>query len=193
MHVKNTFYTTTITVIIVSLIISLALAVQIATSRQQSIQQINTSVANLSHTLDVYTEGIMRQSEMLITTVSDIIEIYGMTPQQATNIQHMIHNQDNLLTQINNVVVYDAQGDIFTALHESFTGPRKGSDREFFIYHQENKTQQVFIGEPVVSRTNGKWVITLSRRLETQSGAFNGVVVVTLGTDESPNDFGKNH
>ena len=98
MHVKNTFYTTTITVIIVSLIISLALAVQIATSRQQSIQQINTSVANLSHTLDVYTEGIMRQSEMLITTVSDIIEIYGMTPQQATNIQHMIHNQDNLLT-----------------------------------------------------------------------------------------------
>jgi cell division protein FtsL len=56
-HVKNTFYTTTITVIIVSLIISLSLAVQIATSRQQSIQQINTSVANLSHTLDVYTEG----------------------------------------------------------------------------------------------------------------------------------------
>lgn len=39
---------------------------QITTSRQQSIHQINTSVANLSHTLDVYTEGIMRQSEMLI-------------------------------------------------------------------------------------------------------------------------------
>ncbi|MEW4959514.1 sensor domain-containing diguanylate cyclase, partial [Enterobacter cloacae subsp. cloacae] len=50
MHVKNTFYTTTITVIIVSLIISLSLAVQITTSRQQSIQQINTGVANLSHT-----------------------------------------------------------------------------------------------------------------------------------------------
>ena len=181
MHVKNTFYTTTITVIIVSLIISLALAVQIATSRQQSIQQINTSVANLSHTLDVYTEGIMRQSEMLITTVSDIIEIYGMTPQQATNIQRMISNQDNLLTQINNVVVYDAQGDIFTALHETFAGPRKGADRSFFVYHKENKSQQIFIGEPVISRTNGKWVITISRRLETHTGAFNGVVVVTLG------------
>lgn len=133
MHVKNTFYTTTITVIIVSLIISLSLAVQITTSRQQSIQQINTSVANLSHTLDVYSEGIMRQSEMLITSVSDIIKIYGMTPQQAKNIQRMISNQDNLLIQINNVVVYDAQGNIFTALHESFSGPRKGVDRSFFI------------------------------------------------------------
>ena len=182
-HVKNTFYTTTITVIIVSLIISLSLAVQIATSRQQSIQQINTSVANLSHTLNVYTEGIIRQSEMLITTVSDTLEIYGMTPQQAINIQRMISNQDNLLTQINNVVVYDAQGDIFTALHETFTGPRKGSDRSFFIYHKENKNQQIFIGEPVVSRTNGKWVITISRRLETHTGAFNGVVVVTLGIE----------
>lgn len=183
MHVKNTFYTTTITVIIVSLIISLSLAVQIATSRQQSIQQINTSVANLSHTLDVYTEGIMRQSEMLITTVSDMIEIYGMTPQQAANIQRMISNQDNLLTQINNVVVYNAQGDIFTALHENFSGSHKGSDRAFFIYHKKNKSQQIFIGEPVVSRTNGKWVITISRRLETHTGDFNGVAVVTLGIE----------
>lgn len=183
MHVKNTFYTTTITVIIVSLIISLSLAVQITTSRQQSIQQINTSVANLSHTLDVYSEGIMRQSEMLITSVSDIIKIYGMTPQQAKNIQRMISNQDNLLIQINNVVVYDAQGNIFTALHESFSGPRKGVDRSFFIYHKENKSQQIFIGQPVVSRTNGKWVITISRRLETPTGAFNGVVVVTLGIE----------
>ena len=35
----------------------------------------------------------------------------------------------------------------------------------------------------MVSRTNGKWVITISRRLETHSGAFNGVVVVTLGIE----------
>lgn len=183
MHVKNAFNTTTITVIIVSLIISLSLVVQIATSRQQSIQQINTSVANLSHTLDVYTEGIMRQSEMLITTVSDMIEIYGMTPQQAVNIQRIITNQDDLISQINNVVVYDAKGDIFTALHEGFSGSRIGADRPFFVYHKENKNSQIFIGQPVVSRTNGKWVITISRRLETHSGAFNGVVVVTLGIE----------
>jgi hypothetical protein len=68
-----------------------------------------------------------------------------MTPQQATNIQRMINNQDNLLTQINNVVVYDAQGDIFTALHETFTGPRKGSDRSFFIYHKENKISRFLL------------------------------------------------
>ncbi len=145
MHVKNAFNTTTITVIIVSLIISLSLVVQIATSRQQSIQQINTSVANLSHTLDVYTEGIMRQSEMLITTVSDMIEIYGMTPQQAVNIQRIITNQDDLLSQINNVVVYDAKGDLFTALHEGFSGSRKGADRPFFVYHKENKKLRRFL------------------------------------------------
>ncbi|MEO3293147.1 diguanylate cyclase, partial [Enterobacter cloacae] len=149
----------------------------------QSIQQINTGVANLSHTLDVYTEGIMRQSEMLITTISDMIDIYGMTPEQATNIQRIIENQDDLLSQINNVVIYDVNGDIFTALYGRFSGPRKGADRSFFIYHKENKSQQIFIGQPVVSRTNGKWVITISRRLETQTGDFNGVVVVTLGIE----------
>ena len=40
-----------------------------------------------------------------------------MTPEQATNIQRIIENQDNLLSQINNVVIYDVNGDIFTALY----------------------------------------------------------------------------
>ncbi len=145
MHVKNAFNTTTITVIIVSLIISLSLVVQIATSRQQSIQQINTSVANLSHTLDVYTEGIMRQSEMLITTVSDMIEIYGMTPQQAVNIQRIITNQDDLLSQINNVVVYDAKGDLFTALHEGFSGSVKGQTGHFLCITKKIKVRRFLL------------------------------------------------
>lgn len=68
-------------------------------------------------------------------------------------------------------------------MHETLAGPRKGADRSFFVYHKENKSQQIFIGEPVISRTNGKWVITISRRLETHTGAFNGVVVVTLGIE----------
>lgn len=182
-HVKSVFYTTTITVIIVSFVISLSLAFQITTSRQQSIHQINTSVANLSHTLDVYTEGIMRQSEMLITTISDMTEIYGMIPQQAANIQRMMKNQDDLLSQINNVIIYDSRGDVVTALHEDFSGRRNSADRAFFIYHREHSGKRVFIGQPVISRTNGKWVITISRRLETHTGDFNGVAVVTLGIE----------
>ena len=68
----------------------------------------------------------MRQSEMLITTISDMIDIYGMTPEQATNIQRIIENRDNLLSQINNVVIYDVNGDIFTALYGRFPGRERG-------------------------------------------------------------------
>ena len=42
----------------------------------------------------------MRQSEMLITTISDMIDIYGMTPEQATNIQRIIENRIIFLARL---------------------------------------------------------------------------------------------
>lgn len=68
----------------------------------------------------------------------------------------MMKNQDDLLSQINNVIIYDSRGDVVTALYEDFSGRRNSADRAFFIYHREHSGKRVFIGQPVISRTNGK-------------------------------------
>ncbi len=64
-----------------------------------------------------------------------------------------------------------------------FPDPGKGWTGRFLSITKKIRASRFFIGQPVVSRTNGKWVITISRRLETPTGAFNGVVVVTLGIE----------
>ncbi|APG19368.1 GGDEF domain-containing protein [Kosakonia radicincitans] len=177
--------------VVVFFVMSIILSFHIWITRVQTINDLNTNVSNLSHTLNLYSEGVIRQGEMLIENLSDITEIYGEDKSQITNIKKILAGQDELLEQLNNVVIYDATGNTLIALHERLSGRANSADRFFFVYHQNNTSKKVFIGPPVVSRTNGKWVITISRRLEDHQGRFAGVAVLTLNIENFLETFGK--
>ncbi len=57
------------------------------------------------------------------------------------------------------------------------------SDRSFFQAHQKNPDSGLVISQPLVSRTLGTWVITLSRRINSDEGRFAGVVNIILQLD----------
>ena len=53
------------------------------------------------------------------------------------------------------------------------------SDRQHFRYHREGE-RGLFISEPVISRTIGRSVVVLSRRLQHRDGSFAGTVAVQI-------------
>ncbi|MBO9682139.1 MAG: hypothetical protein J7502_05630 [Flavisolibacter sp.] len=54
------------------------------------------------------------------------------------------------------------------------------SDRDYFIYHLKNNVDTLLISKPTLSRTIGKPVIVLSRRVDKADGSFGGVVVIQI-------------
>jgi signal transduction histidine kinase/ActR/RegA family two-component response regulator len=54
------------------------------------------------------------------------------------------------------------------------------SGRDYFAHHRDNPSADMFIGRPVKSRFNKKWLISLSRRLDTPDGKFGGVVIAAV-------------
>jgi signal transduction histidine kinase len=60
--------------------------------------------------------------------------------------------------------------------------PRRfnGSDRVYFQVHRGGDDSGLFIGDPVQSRINGLWAISLSRRLKARDGAFAGIIVAAV-------------
>jgi len=84
------------------------------------------------------------------------------------------------LPQARAYIVLDDKGDSImdsaTAVPRSFNG----ADREYFRVHAERPHAGLFVGEPVQSRINGLWGISVSRRFNKPDGSFGGVISVSV-------------
>jgi diguanylate cyclase (GGDEF)-like protein len=54
------------------------------------------------------------------------------------------------------------------------------ADRPYFLFQQHASGDTLFIGDPTLGRNSGKPVIQFSRRLNDKTGAFAGVVLVSI-------------
>ncbi|MHB9329320.1 sensor domain-containing diguanylate cyclase [Phytobacter ursingii] len=187
---KKKFYLSLV-ITVAFLIVSVLLTFQVLSARTQTINELNINVINLSRTLDTYSEGVIRQGEMIIKTISSMTEIYGIKEPELERIRTLLSDQTTFIEQLNNIVIYDEKGNQILAMRDIPKGRRNGADRSFFIYHRNNVSKDIFIGPPVISRTTGKWVITISRRLEDDNMTFRGVVVLTLNVENFLETYGK--
>jgi PAS domain S-box-containing protein len=83
------------------------------------------------------------------------------------------------------LLMADADGRI--VLHSDvFPAPSLSlSDRDYFRRHRDEAKDSSILGDPVIGRISGQLVLTLSRRLSSTDGSFNGVVVANI----SPKKF----
>src|SRR6185437_2425283 len=58
------------------------------------------------------------------------------------------------------------------------------SDRSYFIAQRDRTVAGLFISEPVITRSDGRPGIILSRRLEDETGAFAGVVAAIVNLED---------
>jgi PAS domain S-box-containing protein len=82
--------------------------------------------------------------------------------------------------QVRRVMIIDAQGN---ERHRSdkITAPIPNvSDRSYFIAQRNSAAVGLFMSEPLVTRSEGRAAVVLSRRLDDERGNFAGIVTATL-------------
>lgn len=178
--------------LLVFICLSLALltAWQIWFSRERAIRELNVTNLNLVQALDNYTEGVIRQSELVLNDLSERVQGADFSPQEQERIRRLLQLQTQVLGLANAIVIYDAQGERLLA---SSSAPQSGlnaADRAFFIHHRDDPSTDIFIGPTIKSRITGDWVFTVSRRLNDADGGFAGAVAVTLGVEHFLHFYG---
>ncbi len=80
------------------------------------------------------------------------------------------------------VAIYDEQGTAVRSFNKDAAAVGC-SDREYFLIHQDNDSNKLTIGKPVLGRITGQTVIPLTRRVNKPDGSFGGIVYIGLKTD----------
>jgi len=86
--------------------------------------------------------------------------------------------------QVRRIAVIDAQGNQLHASRELPTPRPTVADRSYFIAQRDSPDAGLFMSEPLVTRSEGRVAVVLSRRLSDEDGRFAGVVTATLDLDD---------
>jgi diguanylate cyclase (GGDEF)-like protein len=182
-------------VILLLLVIGCSLASltiwKVLSSRDRALEEVNVHGLNLTQALETYSEGIVRQSSLLLLGLVERLETEGSGPAQIQRLGALINRQQPLMPQMSGITIYDRQGHWLMSSNRPIPAGANSSDRAYFIHHRDDPSREPFIGPPIRSRSNQEWVITVSRRFNDDRGEFAGVVAVTLGVENFLRLFGK--
>jgi diguanylate cyclase (GGDEF)-like protein len=182
-------------VILLLLVIGCSLASltiwKVLSSRDRALEEVNVHGLNLTQALETYSEGIVRQSSLLLLGLVERLETEGSGPTQIQRLSALINRQQPLMPQMSGITIYDRQGHWLMSSNRPIPAGANSSDRAYFIHHRDDPSREPFIGPPIRSRSNQEWVITVSRRFNDDRGEFAGVVAVTLGVENFLRLFGK--
>ena len=99
-------------------------------------------------------------------------------------LDEVLANRTAGVSQIRLMTITDAQG---IQQHRSRGSPPPHldmSDRAYFIAQRDRTVTGLFISEPLITRSDGRAGIILSRRLEDETGAFAGVLTAVVDLED---------
>nr|WP_233099574.1 diguanylate cyclase [Pseudomonas psychrophila] len=164
---------------------------KVLASRDRALEDVNVHGLNLTQALSTYSEGIVRQSSLLLLGLVERLETEGSGSLQIERLSALVDRQQPLMPQLSGITIYDNHGRWLMSSNRPIPAGANSSDRAYFIHHRDDPSRETFIGPPIQSRANHEWVVTVSRRFNDAHGAFAGVVAVTLGVENFLRLFGK--
>ncbi len=152
-------------------------AEQMRADREATISQAIYRSSNLALALENYTIRTIQSADMLLQLVRWEMEKNKMF----NDYQNLFARSSFDKNLLNSIAVLDKNGNIISSSfsHHSDT-ILNFKDREYFQFHTSHPQDQIFISKPLQSRTLGKAVIVLSRRIDNTNGSFRGVVLMQI-------------
>jgi len=121
---------------------------------------------------------LVLQEAQTMVRAADITDPEQFARRMATeDVHHFFLDRLHSLPQANAVSLIDSTGRI-VAFSRSWPTPYVDtSDRDFYAYWREHTDSHPFIGEPVLNKVTGAWVITITRGIRGPNGEFLGIVL----------------
>lgn len=160
-------------------------------SWQQHLKQIETTTENLSRAVELGIDGILDKIDIALLAVKYEAERELASGGIALpSINDCIAKQRGHITEIDNLRIADARGEIHYGVFQKSVTPANVADREYFTKLRDNPQAGLFIAKPLLGRVSNKWIIIIARRVNNPDGSFAGVVHGNISLEFFQKHFG---
>lgn len=138
---------------------------------------------NLVRAVSQHAADTLLLADTELSGVVDRLETYGTGPEALASLQRFVAAEVPRSQRLYSIVVCDDQGHWIV---DSLPGPdpdSNSSQRDYFAYHRDHDTRESWLGPPIRSHADGRWLLTLTRRYNDAQGRFAGVVLVGMQSE----------
>lgn len=150
--------------------------------RANAIEQSHRDTSNLTRSLSQHAQDNFLAVDSFLGDAVELLEANGTGGRSLERLGVLKRANLRALQAATLTAVIDATGHVVT-------GPRPGQqmpdvgDRDYFRFHRNSLEPGTHLGAPFRNGLDGRWVIPLSRRIDTADGRFDGVVVAAIDMD----------
>jgi len=151
-----------------------AAAFGLAASRQLVLHERERELSNLAVVLSEQTARALHAADLVLQSVRNSAGREMPSPAFA---HAVLAQAARDVPQIRALGLFDPDGVRVADSRVYPVPPIPAADRAYFAVHRDRDRpgDDLFVDEPVLSRTDGRWLITLSRRIDAAGGGFGGV------------------
>ena len=149
-------------------------------ARSVQLAEMDVATSNLSQAMARQADDTFKEADTALLGIVERVQHDGTGPAALQRLHDVLVMHQQELPQLAGLFVYDENGIWIVNSTPTPLNRFNNSDREYFIFHRHNADPGPHIGVPVISRSSGKWVIPVSRRINKPDGSFGGVVLATV-------------
>ncbi len=174
--------------LLISSVAALVLFLLIAFTAWDSYIEYNSAIASLEAQSRSYARGLKEHAErtfsetdlLLRNTLKDLEAGGGPDNLDRQALENLIKDHLEDIPQIGAITIIDSHGIIKATSLEGVTVFPDVHDRKFYSFHKNNNSAGLFINPPFKSKLAEKWRFSLSRRINSPSGKFAGIILATI-------------
>nr|WP_238395963.1 sensor domain-containing diguanylate cyclase [Xanthomonas fragariae] len=148
--------------------------------RATALRTAEAQSLNLANSLAQHASDTMAIAEAVLSGLVSRVEHDQASITARSAMHDFLVREARRSDRLHGIFICAADGSWVSSSLYSIPRIHNNADRAYFKYHRDHPDAMSLVGPPVQSRSDGSWVLTLSRRLNTPSGDFAGVVLVTL-------------
>jgi signal transduction histidine kinase/CheY-like chemotaxis protein len=151
--------------------------------RSAKLHDMTLTTVNLTRATAQQADDTLKEADTTLVDIVERIEYDGINPANIARLHRFLKTRIAELTQLDGLFVYDENGKWIVDAQRISPRNLDNSDQEYFIFHRTHSDLGSHIGAPGISRSTGKLIIPLSRRINHADGSFGGVVLATIDID----------
>ncbi|MDQ0586416.1 diguanylate cyclase (GGDEF)-like protein [Variovorax paradoxus] len=152
-------------------------------SRSDQLRQMSVAASNLARAMAQQADDTIKKADTVLVGMVERVEHDGTGPDAVARLRSVLARRIAELPQLDGLHVYDEEGNWVANSRTTQPENLNNATREYFVFHRTHEERGPHIGIPVKSRTSGRLLVPVSRRINHADGSFAGVALATIHID----------